>query len=66
MQNLSQEFTQRIDQLINDHKGEVQAFELTCQEFKNKIMDVTLYPLCYVFCDYSSVTFKEGSTYYSL
>lgn len=66
MNNLSIEFSDRIDQLINDGKGEVQAFELTCEEFKSKIVDVYLNPLRYLFKDLSSCTFFEGDIYYSI
>lgn len=63
---LNIEFCQRIDQLINDGKGEVQAFELCCQEFRNQIDYVTLYPLSYFFVDLSSCYFENDNTFFNL
>lgn len=61
------QFCERIDQLINDGKGEVTAFELTCEEFRNQIFEVTLYPdLRYLFVDLSECTFKNNSVYFNL
>lgn len=67
MNNLSQEFSERIDQLQKDGKGELTSFEITASEFVNKIMDVVLYPdLTYLFVDLSSCTFKNGDVFFEL
>ncbi len=64
--NMSIEFCERLDQLIKDGKGEVQAFDITADEFKYKIIDFNLDPLRYLFLDLSMVEFKEGNEYFYL
>lgn len=66
MDNLAQEFSYRLDQLLMDGKGEVHSFELTCEEFKNKIAMVNLNPLRYYFIDNSDITFKDNNIYFNL
>ncbi len=64
--NMAIEFTERLDQLIKDGKGEVQAFDITADEFQYKIIDFNLDPLRYLFLDLSMVEFKEGNEYFYL
>lgn len=66
MNNLSQEFADRLEQLQNDGKGEVHSFELTCEEFKNKIAMVNLNPLRYYFIDNSDITFMDDKIFFNL
>ncbi len=66
MRSLHIEFSTRIDQLINDGKGEVLAFELTAEEFKNQIEHVKILPLSYIFIDGTSVIFESDRIIFSL
>ncbi len=64
--NIAIEFTERLDQLIKDGKGEVQAFDITADEFQFKIIDCNLDPLRYLFIDFSMCEFREGNHYFYL
>jgi len=66
MASLHLEFSERIDQLINDHKGELQAFDIAASEFVNQIDEVTLCPLRYLFVDGSEVIFDNDKVIFSL